>query len=37
MRAAAFRLQQHETLQAFGAQREVVLRRIDEEGKGTLP
>jgi len=34
---AAIKLQQYEKLYAFGAQREVVLRRIYKELKGTLP
>jgi len=34
---AAVKLQQYEKLYAFGAQREVVLRRIYKELKGTLP
>ena len=34
---AAIKLQQYEKLFAFGGQREVVLRRIYKEMKGTLP
>jgi cyclase len=35
--AAAVKLQQYENLPSFGAQREVVVRRIYKEIKGTLP